>query len=86
MVVDAVIAIGDDDRLNMIGIKKVNAYAFKIILSIDFVLSFQKLKYFLKLCFLFCVTDFPPSYFSFIKFSNIILGGFLEFAYDDLWH
>ena len=28
MVVDAVIAIGNDDRLNMIGIKKVNVYAF----------------------------------------------------------
>jgi chaperonin GroEL (HSP60 family) len=28
MVVDSVIAIGNDDRLNMIGIKKVNAYAF----------------------------------------------------------
>lgn len=27
MVVDAVIAIGGDDRLNLIGIKKVNAYA-----------------------------------------------------------
>ena len=28
MVVDAVIAIGTDDRLNMIGIKKVNSVAY----------------------------------------------------------
>lgn len=33
MVVDAVIAIGTDDRLNMIGIKKVNSIAYFTMLS-----------------------------------------------------
>ena len=42
MVVDAVIAIGNDDRLNMIGIKKVNLYAFVFFLPV-FVVSFFKL-------------------------------------------
>jgi hypothetical protein len=41
MVVDAVIAIGNDDRLNMIGIKKVNLLgnAFVFFLPIFFCLT-----------------------------------------------
>lgn len=30
MVVDAVLTIGDEDRINMIGIKKVNIHYFKL--------------------------------------------------------
>ena len=41
MVVDAVIAIGNDDRLNMIGIKKVNVYAFIVFLPMFSVLILQ---------------------------------------------
>lgn len=91
MVVDAVVAIGNDDRLNMIGIKKVIRICLKrcfsyhtlfrmLVLFLDlFLCDLEITSFFMRLCCWFC---FLINLFLLVSFFNklIFYKGFCEYC------